>query len=123
MASQSEVQNYIKNNINSELIDDGLLKIIYDLGEGRSQLVYAFISDVSLNISSPFAKAEDVTPKQALKAVDGISFGIGMLEDWYVVRHVVPIADLDESEIITGLEVVAQIADDLEDSLVGGDAF
>jgi hypothetical protein len=74
-----------------------------------------------MNVSSPFAKTEDVTPKQALKAIENSAFGIGTLGDWYVVRHVVPLPDLDESEIIVGLEVVAGIADEVEEEIVGGD--
>jgi hypothetical protein len=121
MATQQEVVNYITNNLKSELIADQLFKIVYDMGNDRSQLVFAKVGEASLNISSPFAKTEDVTPKQALKSVEDSAFGIGMSGDWYEVRHVAPLADLDESEIITGLEVVAEIADELEEALVGGD--
>jgi hypothetical protein len=123
MATQKEVKSYIEKNLNADLIEEDIFKIVYDLGNDRSQVVFALVNETTLNIASPFAKSEDITPKQALKAVEDINFGIGTLADWYVLRHVVPLDDLDESEIITGLEVVAQIADELEDSLVGGDSF
>lgn len=121
MATQAEVKNYITRNLNAELIDGDLYKIVYDLGNDRSQLVFASVREISMNVSSPFAKTEDVTPKQALKAIENVAFGIGTLGDWYVVRHVVPLPDLDESEIIVGLEVVAGIADEVEEEIVGGD--
>jgi hypothetical protein len=123
MATQAEVKNYITKNMSAELVDGDLYKIVYDLGNDRSQLVYAAVRETVMNVSSPFAKTEDVTPKQAIKAVEDFTFGIGTLGDWYVVRHVVPLADLDESEIIVGLEIVAGVADELEEELIGGDAL
>jgi hypothetical protein len=123
MATQAEVKSYITKNMSAELIDGDLYKVVYDLGNDRSQLVYAAVMEKVMSVSSPFAKTEDVTPKQAIKAVEDYTFGIGTLGDWYVVRHVVPLADLDESEIIVGLEIVAGVADELEEELIGGDAL
>ena len=123
MATQKEVLNYISKNLIAERVEDEIFRIVYDLGNDRNQVVFALVGEASLSIASPFANTEDVTPKQALKSVEEINFGIGTLAGWYVVRHVVPLDDLDESEIITGLEEVARIADELEDSLVGGDSF
>ena len=123
MATQKEVKSYIEKNLNSASLGDDMFKIVYDLGNDRSQVVFVQVASKSLYIASPFASSEDVTPKQALKAIEEYSFGIGTFADWYVVRHVVPLADLDESEIIHGLEVVAMIADEVEDSLVGGDVL
>lgn len=123
MATQQEVVKYISNNLNSEQIGDETFKILYNLGNDRSQIVFIHAASETINIASPFAKIEDVTPKQALKAVETYAFGIGTTGDWYVVRHVVPIADLDESEITIGLELAAIIADELEEELVGGDAM
>jgi hypothetical protein len=123
MATQKEVKSYIEKNLNADALEDDIFKIVYDLGNERSQVVFVQVASESLNIASPFAKSEDVTPKQAFKAIENYAFGIGTLGDWYVVRHVVPLADLDESEIIHGFEIVAMIADELEDSLVGGDAL
>jgi hypothetical protein len=123
MATQAEVKSYITKNMSAELIDGDMYRIVFDLGEDRTQLVYAAVRETIMSVSSPFAMTEDVTPKQAIKAVEDFTFGIGTLGDWYVVRHVVPLADLDESEIIVGLEIVAGVADELEEELVGGDAL
>jgi hypothetical protein len=123
MATQSEVKSYITNKMNAEHIDGDLYKITYDLGNNRSQLVFVSVKEAMMGAASPFAKTEEVTPKQAIKATENSSFGIGTLGDWYVVRHVLLLDDLDESEILVGLDVVAQIADEIEEELVGGDAF
>ena len=123
MATQAEVKSYITKNMSAELIDGDLYRIIIDFGNNRSQLVYAAVRESVMNVASPFAKTEDLTPKQAIKAVEDFSFGIGTLGDWYVVRHVVPLADLDESEIIVGVEIVAGVADEIEEELIGGDAL
>lgn len=123
MATQAEVKSYLTKNMSAELIDGDMYKILFDLGDDRTQLVFAAVRESVMSVSSPFAKTEDVTPKQAIKAIEDFAFGIGTHGDWYVVRHVVPLADLDESEIILGLEVVAGVADELEEELVGGDAL
>jgi hypothetical protein len=40
-----------------------------------------------------------------------------------MLKHVMPIDDLDESEIMLGFQLVAVFADELEEKLVGGDTL
>lgn len=61
--------------------------------------------------------------KQALLANSEYILGMQTLGDTYCVKYVVLIADLDESEVVTGIEYAAGIADQLERELVGGDKF
>jgi hypothetical protein len=123
MATQKEVIAYIKKNLNAEEIGESGFKLLYDLGNGRSQILFVFVGEFGLNVSSPFATTEDVTPKQALNAAKDFGLGIGISGDYYEVKAFVLIADLDESEIHTSFDLVTGIADELEEALVGGDAF
>ena len=66
---------------------------------------------------------DDVTPKQALLANSEYILGMQTLGDTYCVKYAALIADLDESEVVTGIEYAAGIADQLERELVGGDKF
>ena len=121
MATQSEVLNFIKSNYETEVLSGGDLKLVFDLGGGRSQLAFVDVNESNAQFSSPFATLDDVTAKQALEANSEYSVGMQMVGNWYVIKHVVPLADLDASEVSEAFELVTNIADMLEKKLVGGD--
>ena len=123
MATQAEVTGYIKKNLNYEEVGDSLFKLVYDLGNDRTQLLVVYVGEFGMNVSSPFATTEDVTPKQALNAAKDYGLGIGISGEFYEVKAFVLLADLDESEIHTSFDLVTSIADELEEALVGGDSF
>jgi hypothetical protein len=123
MATQKEVISYLTKDMKAEDIGDSRFKLLYDMGNSRSQLVFVFVGEVGMTVVSPFAKTEDVTPKQALNASQDFGLGIGIFDELYVIKTIVPLADLDESEIHTSFDLVGSIADELEEALVGGDAF
>lgn len=121
MATVAEAKQFIDSNYDTELLEDGSFKIIFKGDEGRTQLVFVDINDVNLQVSSPFASVEDVTPKQALSANAKYGIGMQLLGKYYVVKHYMFLEDVDASEILEGLRLVAGIADDLEQELVGTD--
>jgi hypothetical protein len=123
MATQQEAISFIKSNFKTEPLDGGGMKLIFDLGGGRSQLSFVEVSESNVQFSSPFASLDDVTAKQALEANSEFSLGMQIMGNFYVVKHVAPLADLDASEINEAFELVANIADMLEKRLVGGDNF
>jgi len=75
-----------------------------------------------LIINSIFATKDDLTAAQALKLGEDYLLGIRALPNHYVVSNFVPIADIDASEINTGIIACAVQADNLEKA-VGGDRF
>lgn len=121
MATQNEVLNFIKSNYETEVLSGGDLKLVFDLGGGRSQLAFVDVTESNAQFSSPFATVNDVTAKQALEANAEYSVGMQLIGNWYVIKHVVPLADLDASEVSAAFDLVANIADMLETKLVGGD--
>lgn len=121
MATQQEVRNFIKSKYRCEEINGGTLKFIFDLDAGRSQLVFADINDSNIQYLSPFATVNDVTAKQALEANSNYSVGMQLVGEQYMIKHLAFLADLDESEIENAFGVVANVADELEQKLVGGD--
>ena len=121
MATQLEAINYIKSNYRHDVLDNGILKLIFNLDGGRSQLVFADVTDVNIQYLSPFASIDEVTPKQALDANSKYSIGMQLVGNQYMIKHVAFLADLDASEITEGFSLVAIIADELENQLVGGD--
>jgi hypothetical protein len=123
VATQAEVKQFIESNFDHEVLGSGLYKMIFNGDDGRSQLVFAAVNESNIQIHSPFATVEDVTPKQALTANADYSMGIQLMGEYYVVKHFVGIDDVDASEIKEGLSLVCLIADELEQKLIGGDKF
>lgn len=121
MATAAEAKQFIEANYNLEVLGDGNFKIIFSGDSGRTQLVFVDINDINVQVYSPFATVEDVTPKQALAANAEYGIGMQLLGNYYVVKHYMFLADLDADEILEGLRLVAGIADDLEKELVGTD--
>ena len=122
MATKIEVMNFLKQNFRFEHVSDNVVRFPYTYDDGRTQVVYARLDDQFMVIASPFAAEEDITPSLAFKLADEVLLGITKLGGLYQVIHVVPLADVDEDEIILGLGLVADEADNLE-KLVGRDSF
>jgi hypothetical protein len=121
MASKHEATNFIKSTYRCEEISGGTLKFVFELDGGRSQLVFADVNDSNIQYLSPFASVNDVTAKQALEANADYSVGMQIVGDQYMIKHLAFLADLDESEIDGGFRLVANVADKLEQKLVGSD--
>jgi hypothetical protein len=120
MATQKEAIQFIRDNFPSENVDESLIKIVVGWDDGRSQLVFAEVLETVIAVSSPFAERTAISAEQAINANTSI-FGIGMAGDWFALKHVLPLADLDASELQIGISGLAEIADELEKKLGLGD--
>lgn len=120
MATRAEVINHLRSFSDIEDQGDGKFRTEWDIGNGRTQLVFLFVSDDFVVMTSPFAGEDDVTSAKALGLAS--VFGICKVADLYAFRHVVLIEDLDESELTHGIGYLAHAADGAE-SQVGGDRF
>jgi type IV secretory pathway TraG/TraD family ATPase VirD4 len=116
MPTQAEVINYIKSNYKYEEVSNGSFKMIYDIGNGRSQVVWARVQEKFLQVSSPYAHADKLTANRALQANETV-FGTQQLGDFFVLAHVAFLEDIDPSEIDKGFGIVAIMADGLEEKL------
>ncbi len=120
MASQSETIDFITSNFQAESLGDNEFSVVKAWNDGRSQLVFATVGTEILQVASPFAKLSDISAEQALNANDS-AFGVGKVLDWFAVKHVVPMADVDASELALAFSIVSEIADELEKKLGLGD--
>lgn len=119
MATREDALNHIRNNYNySE--SNGLFKMEFELEGGRSQVIFVTSIEDLLLVSSPFAL--NIAADLAFRLAEETFFGIRKMGDAYVVQHVIPMSDLDASEIDFGFKSVAIQADRLE-SMLGGDSF
>lgn len=122
MATKLETMNYLTQNYNTEEAGEDLLKFEFEIDDDRTQLLFAKVLNGLLVMDSPFASTEDINANIAFKLAEESVLGVKRVGELFTVRHVIPIADIDESEIDLGLRITAQTADQLE-SEVGGDKF
>jgi hypothetical protein len=120
MATQQEAIQFILENFPSEKIGDTLIKIIMSWDDGRSQLVFAEVKEDVMAVSSPFAESSAISAQQAINA-NGTIFGVGMAGDWFALKHVVPLTDVDASEMGVAFSTLAEHADEIEKKLGLGD--
>ena len=121
MATKAETLSHIKSTYETQEISESLLKMTMVDNDGRSQLVFISVDDFKILVQSPFAKTSQITDSQAFDISSDSALGVGKLNDLYVVKHIVLIADLDPSEVTTGIELPMLVADGFEKELGLGD--
>lgn len=120
MATRAEVIQHIRSYNDVEDMGDGSFKVLWELEEGRSQIVFMTVLDDFLVFVSPFASKDDLTANKAIGMAQ--IFGVCEVGDFYALRNVTLLEDLDESEIVNMALVIALRADAIETE-VGGDRF
>lgn len=124
MATQMEVINWLWDNV-EDLHQLGpttfsFRKLVQD---DRGQDVYFDVLESLVLISSPFSHDNQISSDVALKMVsDNTALGMRKVGEFYALAHVVPIKDLDVSEIVVGIHLVGESADEIE-TLLGNDVF
>ncbi len=126
MATFLEVKNYIKSNFQIQSEEDTFLTMVFNTGNGRSQLVLVMGVEgagemSSVRFFSPFARVDQISPAQFANLAEGTVFGLAQMADLYGVVHNAFLENLDESEITTPLMAVTSSADAFEKSLGLGD--
>lgn len=124
MATQAEVVSFIKSNLKYDQVDETTFKLLYGTSGDRSQLVWVFVWDTTISVLSGFAHTNKVSAERALEVCSTSSiFGMQKMGDMYCLKHVIPLSDVDASELHFGFEWVANGADELEKQLSLNDSF
>jgi hypothetical protein len=78
-----------------------------------------------VQIASPFARVGDVNLRQVLEEVGNtmVVGGVAIVGDFVMLRHSVPLINLDLNEFVDPLALVTRSADRIERRFVGGDDF
>lgn len=127
MADWDGLRSYIKSNY--KVADDQLtaMRLLFDVGGGRSQnVIINKLGDSGwVEVSTAVCNENQLKPRDALRRnSEMIVGGLALLEDGTVVfRHSFPLADLDPSEFEEPLHVAVQFGDKLERELSGADIF
>jgi hypothetical protein len=76
-----------------------------------------------VQIASPFARAHEVDLRAVLEEVGSTTVvgGVAIIGEFVMLRHSLPLINLDLNEFIDPLSLVTKAADRLERRFVGGD--
>ncbi len=130
MATWQDLVGYIHANYKVAEHNGDFIKLIFDMGELRSQVVV--VQNAALAggaeqwalIQSPFAKLGAVDLAKVLDFLgDVVCGGVACLGDLLTVRHAVPLANLNINEFERPLHLVTFAADLIEKNFAGGDTF
>jgi hypothetical protein len=136
MASRDAVLDYMKSNykISEEFkTQEGAtsgLKLTFDVGDLRSQIIFLWFHMLQdgeepwVDISSPFAKLENVNVSAVLTAAGNlVCGGVGLVGEHLVLKHAAPLANLDINELVRPMTLILHSADQLERQFAGGDEY
>jgi hypothetical protein len=122
VATSQEVISFIVDKYGASLSDNGTLSLQVPLDGGRTQMVYAGVAEGALQVTSPVVWAERIDAERFLKANNSM-FGVVEINGAYALKHNAFIEDIDESEILKALAVLAAYADEFEARLGFKDEF
>lgn len=130
MATWDEVARYVNANYKITGQEDGSIHLVFNTANLRSQVVFLFRGALMdgqeqwLQIESPIGKLANVNTVMALREMeDRLCGGLAVNGEFLVVRHAVPLENLDANEVDRPLVLVTATADSLEQMLTGGDTF
>jgi hypothetical protein len=100
------------------------------LGEGRTQVMILAREVLDkkedwVQLATPFARVAEVDLRATLEEM-GLTTVVGgavIMGDWLVLRHSLPLENLQYNELDDPLQLVAAAADILEQQFTGGDNF
>ena len=85
MATQSELISFIESKYNCTFDGDSAKLVWSWTSDDRTQLVWVQVTDGFMRCTSPFARLDDVTPRQALEANASWQVGMQLQGDFYVI--------------------------------------
>jgi hypothetical protein len=124
MTTWNDLVLYVRNNYPIAEETHNMIKLIFETGGMRSQVVLIWHLTVGrgaeewIQIESPFGEFGSVDLAAALQHIGGTVCG-GMV----TFRHSVPLLNLNINEFESPLALVTETADLLESTFTGGDRF
>ena len=128
MTSWADVKRFVHANYKAEDLGDSVLKLLFETANLRSQIVFIEYASNDegaewLQVNSPIGTVAEVDLSSAAERVGGMLVGGISISDGYVfVTNAVPLQNLDANEITEPLARIVNIADKLENELLGKDA-
>jgi hypothetical protein len=129
MATWDELHSYIRVTYKVAEDTGTFMKLLFNVGGGRSQVVFVGRNDTGggdsyATISSPFGTVGKLDLAAVLSELgEYVVGGAAVYGDLVVLRHSIPLDNLDPNEFEGPLHLVLNTADILEEKFVGGDDY
>jgi hypothetical protein len=130
MTTWNDLVLYVRNNYPIAEETHNMIKLIFETGGMRSQVVLIWHLTVGrgaeewIQIESPFGEFGSVDLAAALQHIGGtVCGGMAMAGNLVTFRHSVPLLNLNINEFESPLILVTETADRLESTFTGGDRF
>ena len=136
MASWGDLADYVRAEYDVIHDEDEELRVLFTFGDGdededdRTQVVIIVREVLDkmhewVQIASPCGLAKDVDLRAVLAEVGNstVACGLAIMGEHVVVRHSLPLVDLDIHEFTDPLQLLAGTADTLEEQFWGGDGY
>ena len=138
MATWNDLVRYVRLRYEVMRGDEDEIRILYRLGdqdedsiiEERTQVMILAREELDkeedwVQVATPFARVADVDVNAVLEEMGRTTVvgGAVIMGEWLVLRHSLPLRNLQYNELDDPLHLVASAADTLEHRYVGGDNF
>lgn len=123
MPSAEDVLSFIKSKFAFQQVTDEQIEVVLDVGEGRTQSVFCYTTKDLIVFESPFALITEASSEDVLRFAQQYPVGVNLSGPLFIVRHIIPLIDSNDSEILTAFTLVSTAGDDLEKDLSGSDRF
>lgn len=130
MASWELLGRHVRQKYDVEEETDDELRILYEFDDERTQFLVLRHEpmrngDDWVQIVSPCGSVGVVDLGRLLTEVgeNTVVGGVVVIDGTVLIRHSLPLANLDFNEFDEPLELVAMTADDVENTFFGGDRF
>jgi hypothetical protein len=129
MVTWEDLVAYVRSNYKIADEQPGMLQLIFEVSDGRSQLVYLWRRELLgieewVQIESPIGPLDEIDTRALLsEAGDKVCGAVAATDTIAFYRHSVPLAHLDINEFERPFQLVINTADALERKFCGGDRF
>ncbi|MGW0432033.1 hypothetical protein ACWDV4_05750 [Micromonospora sp. NPDC003197] len=129
MPTWYELREHVRTKYELEDLEDDWFSILWKYESGRTQKIlvccYEAFDQEWIEFRSFVCKGDELAPRVALRKNDDFSLGALALDedgDYALIHHAL-LATLDPDEFAVPLQVIAAVADELEDQLSARDEF
>ncbi len=130
MADWPTLVQYIRQNYKVAEEDSRILKLVFDTGNLRSQILFVRYAERGttgeewVSLESPVGPTATVDIRHAaMRAADYVCGGVVIEFDMVLLRHSVPLSDLSIHEFEAPMNVVVNGADLIESQLSNVDTY
>lgn len=131
MATWNDLVTFVRREYQVLSFKDDEIRILFEFEEdGRSQVMVLAHEVLDkredwVQIASPCGKVAQVNLERLLEEIGltTIVGGAAIMGEWVVIRHSLPLVNLDINEFIDPLELVAGAAELLEQQFTGRDDY